>query len=68
MENLVSRAKMDRNVDHNWITELIKLIGLTKYTNQRYGTLSGGKSDELILPGHYLTTRIYFSWMSQQRG
>lgn len=43
MENLVSRAKMDRNVDHNWITELIKLIGLTKYTNQRYGTLSGGQ-------------------------
>lgn len=42
-ENLISRAKMYKNVDHAWITELIKLIGLTKYTKQRYGTLSGGQ-------------------------
>lgn len=42
-ENLLSRAKMYQGVTHEWISELITLIGLSKYTNQRYGTLSGGQ-------------------------
>lgn len=42
-ENLLSRAKMYQGVTHEWISELITLIGLSKYTDQRYGTLSGGQ-------------------------
>lgn len=42
-ENLISRAKMYKQVDEKWINQLIVMIGLTNFVNQRYGTLSGGQ-------------------------
>lgn len=42
-ENLISRAKMYKQVDEKWINQLIVMIGLTSFVNQRYGTLSGGQ-------------------------
>lgn len=41
-ENLISRAKMYKQVDEEWVNQLIVMIGLTNFVNQRYGTLSGG--------------------------
>lgn len=42
-ENLISRAKMYKQVEEEWVDQLIVMIGLTKFVNQRYGTLSGGQ-------------------------
>lgn len=42
-ENLQSRAAMYQGIDQNWIESLVKMIGLTKFLHQRYGTLSGGQ-------------------------
>lgn len=42
-ENLISRAKMYKQVEKEWVDQLIVMIGLTKFVNQRYGTLSGGQ-------------------------
>lgn len=42
-ENLISRAKMYKQVDEKWVNQLIVMIGLTNFVNQRYGTLSGGQ-------------------------
>lgn len=42
-ENLISRAKMYKQVDEEWVNQLIVMIGLTNFVNQRYGTLSGGQ-------------------------
>lgn len=42
-ENLLSRAKMYKQVDMAWLAKLIELVGLTNFVNQRYGTLSGGQ-------------------------
>ncbi|MBC8743750.1 ABC transporter ATP-binding protein [Lactobacillus sp. Marseille-P7033] len=42
-ENLQSRAAMYQSIDQNWIERLTKIMGLTKFLHQRYGTLSGGQ-------------------------
>ena len=42
-ENLIGRAKMYKQVDEEWVDQLIVMIGLSNFVNQRYGTLSGGQ-------------------------
>lgn len=42
-ENLRSRAAMYQGIDQDWIERLTKMMGLTKFLHQRYGTLSGGQ-------------------------
>lgn len=42
-ENLQSRAAMYQGIDQDWIERLTKMMGLTKFRHQRYGTLSGGQ-------------------------
>lgn len=42
-ENLQSRAAMYQRIDQHWIERLTKMVGLTKFLHQRYGTLSGGQ-------------------------
>ncbi|MFC2685283.1 MAG: ABC transporter ATP-binding protein [Limosilactobacillus oris] len=42
-ENLQSRAAMYQGIDQDWIERLTKMMGLTKFLHQRYGTLSGGQ-------------------------
>ena len=34
---------MYKQVEEEWVDQLIVMIGLTKFVNQRYGTLSGGQ-------------------------
>lgn len=42
-ENLQSRAAMYQGIDQDWIERLTKMMVLTKFLHQRYGTLSGGQ-------------------------
>ncbi|MCH3911646.1 MAG: ABC transporter ATP-binding protein [Limosilactobacillus oris] len=42
-ENLQSRAAMYQGIDQDWIERLSKMMVLTKFLHQRYGTLSGGQ-------------------------
>lgn len=42
-ENLRSRAAMYQGIEQGWIERLAKMMGLTKFLHQRYGTLSGGQ-------------------------
>lgn len=42
-ENLQSRAAMYQGIDQDWIELLTKMMVLTKFLHQRYGTLSGGQ-------------------------
>lgn len=42
-ENLIGRAKMYKQVNEEWVDQLIVMIGLSNFVNQRYGTLSGGQ-------------------------
>lgn len=42
-ENLTIRAKQYRHIAPGKIDELVKQLGLTTFTNQRYHTLSGGQ-------------------------
>ena len=42
-ENLIGRAKMYKQVDEEWVDQLIVMIGLSNFVNQRYGTVSGGQ-------------------------
>lgn len=42
-ENLQSRAAMYQGIDQDWIERLTKIMVLTKFLHQRYGTLSGGQ-------------------------
>lgn len=42
-DNLYFRARMYRTYSQGWLEELIELIGLKKFLNQKYGTLSGGQ-------------------------
>ncbi|WP_209686238.1 ABC transporter ATP-binding protein [Lactobacillus colini] len=41
--NLYLRAKMYRYYSKSWLEELIELIGIRDFLNQKYGTLSGGQ-------------------------
>lgn len=43
IENLKFRAKQYQHVTLTKITELIQQLGIQNFTNQRYGTLSGGQ-------------------------
>lgn len=42
-DNLYLRAKMYKNFSRDWLQQLIELIGIKKFLNQKYGTLSGGQ-------------------------
>lgn len=42
-ENLQIRAKQYRHVSKNKVNEVIQQLGLSEFTGQRYGTLSGGQ-------------------------
>ena len=42
-ENLQSRAAMYQGIEQGWIERLAKMMRLTKFLHQRYGTLSGGQ-------------------------
>ena len=48
-ENLQSRAAMYQGIDQNWIESLAKMMGLTKFLHQRYGTLSGGQKRRVAI-------------------
>lgn len=40
-DNLNLRAQMYHDISKNWLEQLIDLIGIRKFLNQKYGTLSG---------------------------
>lgn len=42
-DNLNLRAQMYHDISKNWLEQLIDLIGIRKFLNQKYGTLSGGQ-------------------------
>lgn len=42
-DNLYLRAKMYKDFSPEWLEELIGLIGISNFLNQKYGTLSGGQ-------------------------
>lgn len=42
-DNLYLRAKMYKDFSPEWLEELISLIGISNFLNQKYGTLSGGQ-------------------------
>lgn len=42
-DNLYLRAKMYKTFSKEWLKRLIDLIGIKKFLNQKYGTLSGGQ-------------------------
>ena len=42
-DNLYLRAKMYKTFSKDWLKQLIELIGIKKFLNQKYGTLSGGQ-------------------------
>lgn len=42
-DNLYLRAKMYKSYSESWLKQLIKLIGIDKFIEQKYGTLSGGQ-------------------------
>ena len=42
-DNLYLRAKMYKTFSKDWLEQLIELIGIKKFLNQKYGTLSGGQ-------------------------
>lgn len=42
-DNLYLRAKMYHQFSEEWLNQLIELIGIKKFINQKYGTLSGGQ-------------------------
>ncbi len=42
-DNLYLRAKMYKIFSKDWLKQLIELIGIKKFLNQKYGTLSGGQ-------------------------
>ena len=42
-DNLLLRAKMYKSYSESWLKELIDLIGIDKFLDQKYGTLSGGQ-------------------------
>lgn len=42
-DNLYLRARMYKKFSRTWLNQLIELIGIKKFLNQRYGTLPGGQ-------------------------
>lgn len=42
-DNLFLRAKMYKNYSESWLKQLVDLMGINKFLNQKYGTLSGGQ-------------------------
>ncbi|XGK33153.1 ABC transporter ATP-binding protein [Lactobacillus acidophilus] len=42
-DNLYLRARMYKKYSKEWLNQLIELIGIKKFLNQKYGTLSGGQ-------------------------
>lgn len=42
-DNLKLRAGMYRHYSQAWLTELVQLMGIKSFLQQRYGTLSGGQ-------------------------
>lgn len=42
-DNLYLRAKMYKSFSKEWLEELIDLIGIRNFLDQKYGTLSGGQ-------------------------
>lgn len=42
-DNLYLRARMYKKFSQDWLNQLIELIGIKKFLNQKYGTLSGGQ-------------------------
>lgn len=42
-DNLYLRARMYKKYSKEWLNQLIELIGIKNFLNQKYGTLSGGQ-------------------------
>lgn len=42
-DNLIFRARMYKSYSTEWLNQLIRFIGIEKFLNQKYGTLSGGQ-------------------------
>ena len=42
-DNLYLRARMYKKYSKEWLIQLIELIGIKNFLNQKYGTLSGGQ-------------------------
>lgn len=50
-DNLYLRAKMYKTFSKEWLKRLIDLIGIKKFLNQKYGTLSGGQRRRVDIAG-----------------